>query len=137
MQEYGTSNVNLRQMIADHMENGFLENIIDMFRHDNSLYPLISALIQDERVRVRIGVTALIEELAGLDAEHIPGAVPGLIRTLDHTESFVRGDAANLLGIIGDSSALPHLKKTATLDADPNVRLLADEAIKDIEEKKP
>jgi len=42
------------RMIADHMENGFLENIIDMFRHDTTLYSLVGELIQDERVRVRL-----------------------------------------------------------------------------------
>ncbi len=35
----------LMNLIADHMESGFLENIIDMFRHDKSLYPLIGELI--------------------------------------------------------------------------------------------
>ena len=50
-------------LIADHMENGFLENIVDMFMHDSSLYKLTGSLIQDERVRVRIGITALMEEL--------------------------------------------------------------------------
>jgi HEAT repeat protein len=122
----------LLTMIADYMENGFLENIIDMFRHDSSLYPLVGTLIQDERVRVRIGVTAMLEELVRLDAEHVAEAAPGLIRALEHTEPFIRGDAANLLGIIGDCAALPFLRKAADWDEDPNVRLLAEEAINDI-----
>ena len=58
-------------LIADHMESGFLENIIDMFRHDSGLYPLIGSLIQDERVRVRVGITALMEELKKLDAGNV------------------------------------------------------------------
>lgn len=137
MQEYGTSKTDLRQMIADYMENGFLENIIDMFRHDSSLYPLLGTLIQDERVRVRIGVTALVEELAGLDAGHIHEAVPALLRTLEHTEPFIRGDAANLLGIIGDRAALPFLERVSSEDQDPNVRLLSAEAVQDIARKNP
>lgn len=137
MQEQGMSNGDLKKMIADYMENGFLENIIDMFSHDSSLYSLISPLLQDERVRVRIGITALVEELARRDAEHVAEAVPGLIGILEHTEPFVRGDAANLLGFIGDSAALPFLRKAVEHDADPNVRLLAAEAINDIGEKNP
>ncbi|MGC2061344.1 MAG: HEAT repeat domain-containing protein [Thermodesulfovibrionales bacterium] len=137
MHEQALSTDDLLTMIADYMENGFLENIIDMFRHDSGLYSHVGALIQDERVRVRIGITAMIEELTRLDAGHISKAVPGLIRVLEHTEPFVRGDAANLLGIIGDSSALPFLRKTADRDKNLNVRLLAEEAINDIDGKYP
>lgn len=137
MPEQAMSSDDLVKMIADYMENGFLENIIDMFRHDRSLYLLVGALIQDERVRVRIGVTAMLEELGLLNAEHVAEAVPGLTRALEHTEPFIRGDAANLLGIIGSSAALPLLRKAADQDGDPNVRLLAAEAINDIAEKNP
>ena len=118
----------LRQMIADYMENGFLDNIIDMFRHDSSLYDLIGTLIQDERVRVRIGITALLEELKRLDPEHIERAQKNLLPLLGHPDAVVRGDAANLVGIIGDRSSLPSLEK-CLLDAHEGVRLIAQEAI--------
>ena len=121
----------LVQLIADHMENGFLENIIDMFRHDNSLYKLIAGLIQDERVRVRIGITALMEELKKLDPENISGAIANLLPLLDHAEPFVRGDSANLLGIIGDRNTLSYLEKMLA-DENENVRLIAKEAIEEM-----
>ena len=125
------SDQDLVTLIADYMENGFLENIIDMFRYDRGLYPLISSLIQDERVRVRVGITALMEELKKLDAGNISGALPGLLPLLSHTEPFVRGDAANLLGIIGDNRALASLEKLLD-DENPDVRLIANEAIEEI-----
>ena len=118
-------------LIADHMENGFLENIIDMFRHDRGLYPLIGGLIQDERVRVRVGITALMEELKKLDTVNVQGAFPGLLPLLAHSEPFVRGDAANLLGIIGDKRALASLEKLRE-DENADVRLIAIEAIEEI-----
>ena len=118
-------------LIADYMENGFLENIIDMFRHDSSLYQLTGSLIQDERVRVRIGITALMEELKKLDAENVSSAVPGLLPLLDHAEPFVRGDSANLIGIIGDRNTLGSLEKLLA-DENENVRLIAKEAIEEI-----
>jgi HEAT repeat protein len=121
-------------LIADHMENGFLENIIDMFRHDSSLYQLTGSLIQDERVRVRIGITALMEELKKLDAENIFSAVPGLLPLLDRAEPFVRGDSANLLGIIGDRNTLSSLEKLLA-DENENVRLIAKEAIEEIHQQ--
>ena len=131
MDTRNTSDLPLISLIADFMENGFLENIIDMFRHDSSLYPLIGSLIQDERVRVRIGITALLEELRKLDAENISKAVPNLLPLLSSSEPFVRGDAANLLGIIGNRNVVPFLERLLE-DEDENVRLIAREAIEDI-----
>jgi HEAT repeat protein len=121
----------LRQMIADYMENGFLENIIDMFRHDSALYGVVGELIRDERIRVRIGVTALMEELRRLDPDNIILAQKNLLPLLDHTEPVVRGDAANLLGIIGDKASLPYLEERLS-DENENVRLIAREAIDEI-----
>jgi HEAT repeat protein len=130
------SDQSLITLIADYMENGFLENIIDMFRHDSSLYSHIGSLIQDERVRVRIGITALMEELKRLDAENIFAAVHGLLPLLSHTEPVVRGDAANLLGIIGDENAISPLEKLLE-NENENVRLIAKEALEEIRRQHP
>lgn len=123
----------LCSMIADYMEKGFLENIIDMVAHDNSLIGLVGDLIQDERIRVRIGATAMVEELARRKDFDAGPAIPALLPLLRHKEAVVRGDAANLLGIIGNTSALQALQE-ALYDADPQVRLLAEEAITEIRE---
>lgn len=122
----------LEQMIADYMESGFLDNIIDMFRHDNSLYDLIGTLIQDERVRVRVGITALMEELKKLDPANIIRAQKNLLPLLDHTMAVVRGDAANLIGIIGDRGSLPFLE-LCLLDVHEGVRIVAREAIAQVQ----
>ena len=119
------------RMIADHMENGFLENIIDMFRHDTTLYSLVGELIQDERVRVRLGVTALMEELKRLDPDHVILAQDHLLPLLDHTDAVVRGDTANLIGIIGDRKSLPRLKALLD-DENGSVRIIAREAVQEI-----
>jgi HEAT repeat protein len=124
----------LGAMIADYMENGFLDNIIDMFRHDSGLYRLVGELIQDERVRVRIGITAMMEELRSLDGPRYLDAVPVLLPLLDHDNPVVRGDATNILGIIGDGAVLPALRR-ALEDEDPNVRLIAREAIEEIRQR--
>jgi HEAT repeat protein len=131
MEARDDSKQSLAALIADHMENGFLENIIDMFKHDTGLYLFIGNLIQDERVRVRIGTTALLEELRKLDAGNITKAIPVLLPLLSSPEPFIRGDAANLLGIIGDRSGISFLEKLRE-DENDNVRLIAKEAIEDI-----
>lgn len=127
------SHDDLRQMIADHMENGFLENIIDMFRHDKALYDSVAELIQDERIRVRIGITALMEELKLLDPAHISLAQSHLLPLLGHDNAVTRGDAANLLGIIGDKGAISYLEKLLS-DENSNVRMIAQEALTEMKQ---
>jgi hypothetical protein len=124
----------LVKMIADYMEKGFLENIIDMFKHDCKLYGLVGELIQDERVRVRIGVTALMEELSLHDAHYAGDAVSNLLPLLDHINPVVRGDVSNILGIIADETVLPFLEKKLT-DNNPEVRLILREAIEQIKRR--
>jgi len=124
----------LLPMIADYMEKGFLENIIDMFRYDSKLYSLVGELIQDERVRVRIGVTALMEELSVIDALNASSAAPGLLQLLDHDNPVVRGDVSNILGMIGGEIVLSSLEN-ALNDDNPNVRLIVKEAIEEIKQR--
>jgi hypothetical protein len=127
---------NMTTMIADYMEKGFLENIIDMFKHDNNLYPLIGDLMMDERMRVRLGVAALVETLVKEDSDNVPRSINAIARLLQEPNSTTRGDAAYLLGIIGHSDALPFLKNVLA-DEDARVREIAREAIEEIGKGKP
>jgi hypothetical protein len=117
--------------IAEYMEKGFLENIIDMFRHDKDLYALIGDLMRDERIRVRIGMTALVEDLSKSDPQHIRHAVPGIAALLKDMNPATRGDAAYLLGIIGHCDALPFLNE-ALEDEDQQVREIIWESVEEI-----
>ncbi len=121
----------MTSMIADYMEKGFLENIIDMFRHDKGLYPLIGNLMTDERMRVRLGITALVETLAKEDRDNIPRSIDSIANLLKEHDSTTRGDAAFLLGIIGHTDALPHLENVLS-DDNAQVREIAVEAIEEI-----
>jgi len=131
MEQANTETFDLKKMIADYMENGLLDNIIDMFKHDKSLYEYIGYLITDERIRVRIGATALIETLKKEDSDNILKAVPSILPFLNDQNPVIRGDAAHLLGIIGNKDAIPFLEKIKN-DNDANVRIIAEEAIEDI-----
>ena len=122
-------------MIADYMENGFLENIIDMFKHDSSLYHLVGELMTDERGRVRLGMSALVETLKEKDPENIYSALPNILPLLRHNEPVIRGDAAYLLGIIGYEGSVPLLEETADNDTNKEVRLIAKEAVEDIKNR--
>jgi len=122
----------LKIMIADYMENGFLDNIIDMFKHDKNLYEYIGDLITDERMRVRIGVAALVETLKKEDPENVIKAIPFILPLLKNQNPVLRGDAAYLFGMIGHIDAIPFLKEIVK-DEDVNVRTIAKEAIEEIE----
>lgn len=126
----------LKTMILNYMEKGFLENIIDMFRHDDSLFPLIIDMIKDERVRVRLGVTALVEELTRQRPEPLIQLIPHIAELLEDKNPTVRGDSANLLDIINHKDALPFLLR-AKNDADLNVREIVNDAIKNIQMNQP
>ncbi len=125
------SNDDLKSMVLDYMEKGFLENIIDMFAHDESLFPLVIDMIKDERMRVRLGATALVEEMV---QEH-PGPfiqlIPSIAKLLQDENPMMRGDAANLLDIIGHKDALPFLMQ-ALGDNNASVREIVQEAVRNM-----
>jgi HEAT repeat protein len=127
-------NFDLKKMIADYMEGGLLDNIIDMFRHDKDLYELVADLMQDESMRVRIGVTALLETLVLEDPENVKKTIPGILSLLKHEKPVIRGDAAYILGTIGDKEVVPSLQEII-YDGNENVRIIAKEAIEDIQAK--
>jgi HEAT repeat protein len=120
----------MRQMIADYMEKGFLSNIVAMFKVDLSLYDLVGDLLKDERFRVRMGVTALMEELHQMNPDDAKSAIPSLLPLLSHGTPTIRGDAAYLVGLIGDKKERESL---VPLLSDPNPQVI--EIVKDILEQ--
>ncbi|MDH4162729.1 MAG: HEAT repeat domain-containing protein [Nitrospirota bacterium] len=123
----------MQAMLIEYMGKGFLENIVALFKQEPGLMRFIPALIADEQVVVRLGATALVEELAGGFRLQLRTAVPGLVSLLEHENPTIRGDAVNLLGIIGDPSAREALRRLEG-DAHAAVRLLAKEALQELDQ---
>ncbi|HKZ56349.1 MAG TPA: HEAT repeat domain-containing protein [Thermodesulfovibrionales bacterium] len=134
MKSFNIDPSTLKKLIADHMENGFLENIIDMFKHDSILYAYVGELMKDERLRVKIGTSALIETLSVEDPENVYESIPSLLLLLKDQDPICRGDAAYILGMIGNKDAIPFLEKIEN-DEDENVRTIVKEAIEEIQAK--
>jgi HEAT repeat protein len=132
MEPHEADQTDLKKMIADHMEGGFLDNIIDMFRHDQNLYAYVGELLTDERMRVRIGITALLETLKTEEPDKVHKATPYILPLLQNQNPVIRGDAAYLIGLIGNINDIPDLQKL-TDDENENVRSIVAEAIHDIQ----
>lgn len=121
----------MKDLLIEYMSKGFLENIIALLKQDSSLYRFIPDMLGDENLRVRLGATALVEELASGHREELKAAVPGTIGLLKHENPTIRGDAASALGIIGDVSAIDALR-ACLRDSHPGVQELARDALAEI-----
>lgn len=120
-----------KEMVLEYMEKGYLENIVDMFRHDAALVPLVVDMIADERMRVRLGAMALVEELAQAMPGPLTSLIPGIAALLGNPSPTVRGDAAYMLSLIKGKEALPYLE-SAKDDPDAAVREVVRDAIADL-----
>jgi HEAT repeat protein len=118
----------MRAMLIEYMGKGFLDNIIAMFREDRTLYRFVADMLGDEQMRVRLGATALVEELVGEHREELNDAVPGLIALLKHENPTVRGDVLSVLGTISAPAAKAAIEARIA-DVHPGVREAAQEAL--------
>ncbi len=123
------------KMIADYMENGFLDNIIDMFSHDKSLFKILGSLMADERNRVRLGAIALIEALKPQYNEEIIKTIPDIAKNLKSQDAIARADAVYLLEVIGHESAISYLKELLN-DENPLVKEITQDAIMELSKNK-
>lgn len=115
--------------LAEVLERGALDVLVDLLRASPDLAALLPDLLRDERIAVRLGASALVEELAARDPEGSGrAAARALAPLLADPSPVVRGDAAYLVGTAGDASALPALERAAAGDENRDVREIAAEA---------
>jgi HEAT repeat protein len=124
----------LAVMVADYMEQGLLENIVLMFQHDPKLYPMVADLLQDERLRVRMGAVALVESLAERDPAGVASIAAAVAPLLTDASATIRGDAAYAVGLTGTTA---HLGALRGLLDDPfaDVREIASDAVAAISQR--
>lgn len=108
------SDTEMVRVIADFLEQGLVGNIVAMFKADTGYYRLIGEVLQDERFAVRLGVAVLFEELIEQRPVEVSLALPALAPLLhSSTPAYVRGEAVNLLGMIGSKKALALIEPLA------------------------
>uniref|UniRef100_A0A7C4EPF6 HEAT repeat domain-containing protein n=1 Tax=Thermodesulfovibrio aggregans TaxID=86166 RepID=A0A7C4EPF6_9BACT len=121
------------EMLFEYLDKGYLENIITFFEHEPSELYLIPGMIKDERLRVKVGAFAIIEELKEKNSEILKSIVPALIELLSSPEKNIRADAAYALEIIADNEAKPALVKALLKENDPQVKEFIEDALKSIQ----
>jgi HEAT repeat protein len=119
----------LKDMLIEYMGKGFLENIIDMFKHDPSLFRFLPDLISSENTRVRIGAVALVEELRDSFKDKIEETLPALVRLLENGDDTLRGDIAYLISILNTPSAHDILKTLCNTE-NPDIREIVEETLR-------
>ncbi len=120
----------LAKVIGDFLEMGHVENIMAMFKQDTDNYSLTGELLRDERFMVRMGVAVLFEELKDIRPDDIALAIPSLVAVLTDDTPWVRGEAVNILGLIGTAEAMEHVQKMLH-DPDPQVREIAEDYLQE------
>ncbi len=119
------SDQELKQVIADFLDQGHVENIVAMFRREPKYYGWTGEILSDQRFSVRLGVSVLFEELQTIQPERLPLAIPSLIKLLDSEQPLLRGEAVSLLGIIGTKPAMAAIDRLAN-DPNPQVREMVE-----------
>lgn len=97
-------------------------------RQEDGDDPDVTGLVQALRVG---GEKDWLDALSRLRTRLYPSAVPSLIALLEDHAASRHWYAVELLGSIGDPSALPALVRAATEDADENVRKYAEITVRD------
>ncbi len=114
------SDEELLKVIADFLEMGHVENIVEMFKQDSRYYEWVGQLLTDERFAVRLGVSVLFEYLIEERPDDVELAIPSLSDVLKHETPWVRGEAISVLSIIGTAPATAIIQTMAD-DPDPQV----------------
>ena len=127
-QKTEVSDEELLKVVADFLEMGHVENIVEMFKQEPRYYQWTGKLLTDERFAVRLGVSVLFEYLVAERPEDVEQAVPSLVEVLTHEMEWVRGEAVSVLSIIDSEEALSHIRIMAN-DPSPQIRDMVEDIL--------
>jgi hypothetical protein len=118
----------LLQVIGDFLAMGHVDNIRAMVKQEPEYLSFSGALIHDKRFAVRLGLAVLFEYLIEECPDEMYRAIPSLQKQLTNTQEWVRGEALNLLSIIGTAEALA-LVRPFVDDPSPQVAEIAKDIL--------
>ncbi|MGF1642756.1 MAG: HEAT repeat domain-containing protein [Thiotrichales bacterium] len=126
--ERAESEAGWAQWCAERLNEGALPRVLERVREDERWLDALIWLLgdADTSVNVRIGIGAVIEDLAGTEMLRARGDRLGAL--VEHENPTVRADAAHFLGFVGSAEVAPRLERLLR-DPDPNVREIAAESL--------
>ncbi|MBF0497114.1 MAG: hypothetical protein HQK58_11165 [Deltaproteobacteria bacterium] len=113
--------------------------IADDFIQQGEIDPAFIHLLGYDEWPTRMGVMVVLEDIFDRQPDLIPGIIPGVTAMLSHAEENVRGDAACLLGMVGDETIALELENMLAA-AGPELREVIGDAlqmIRDRDRKQP
>jgi hypothetical protein len=118
------------------LKAGQLKQVIAYIRREPARLAELLAMLEraDTELTVRIGVSAVVEDLAGSDA--LKAQLERLVALSRHADAHLRGDAAHFLGLTRDARAQAPLAALLEDSAAP-VRELAREVLDELAAEPP
>lgn len=116
------------KLIADDLESGALEKVIELFRYNKTLFLVVGNLLKDDRMKVRLGANMLIDELREEKPDDVKLALERVLPLLQDQSPTIRGDAADMLGMIGSAEHIGLLQELLE-DSNHQVVEIATDAI--------
>ena len=96
-------------LLAADLENGNVDKVVGLFQYNKTLYTTVGEMLKTGSMFVRLGVNMLLEELSVIKPNEVKLALPYLLPLLQDKNPTIRGDATDLIGIIGDIEQIQHL----------------------------
>ena len=121
-------------LLSGDLENGEIEKVVSLFQYNKDLYQTIGILLSEGNMFVRLGVNLVLEELKEIKPDEVLNAIPLLEPLLSHENATVRGDAADLIGLIGNPEHIELIKPLLD-DVNPQVREVVLEAIENLQKE--
>lgn len=117
-----------KEYIRELLEQQQLEQAVAWVKeHPAEIYALLELMQEEEgSFTARLGVAALLEELAGSDL--LRQLVPRLEELAHSAKAGIRGDAAHYLGLSGSADAIPVLRSLLD-DPQEDVREIARDSL--------
>lgn len=119
------------EMLAELLESGGIERCLELVSQDETLLRALLDLFTDPdgKLNVRIGISAVMESLAGTSA--LKAIAADLHALLSHNDARVRGDACHYLSMSGHPQAAEWIRPLLQ-DTDAHVREIAGESLAEL-----
>ena len=121
-------------LLSGDLENGNVDKVVGLFQYNNTLYATIGKMLKSGSMLVRLGINMLLEDLLELKPDEVKLAIPYILPLLQDENPTIRGDAADLIGMIGGDDEIKQLNPLLN-DPHSQVVEIVEEAISALEER--